>query len=101
MKIEKWLTISSLGSARITAKKPDLKWNEISMKLDISLPDSLFQKPYLEASITIPEEAAVPSLITSEVVENVKEAINMSTELELNVSVIPKNGKEEKIDYPI
>ena len=50
MKLSKWLTISSNGSAKITASKPYLDANQVSMKLNINLPDALFEKPALVAS---------------------------------------------------
>jgi len=88
MKINKWLTINSNGSARLTSGKPDLVWNEISIYLDLNVPDALFKKPRLEATINIPEEAAGPDKLTSEVVENVKEAIETATGLTFSINVI-------------
>ena len=88
MKIEKWLTITESGRARLTVVKPDISWDEISILLEINLPNALFDKPRLEAKIDIPEEAAIQNPITSEVVENVQEAIKTATGLTFSINVI-------------
>jgi len=94
MKVNKWLTINSRGAARITQGKQTISWDEVSILLDINLPDELFRKPRLEAKIDIPKEAAGPDVLNSEVVENVREAINQATGLEFSINVI----REEKED---
>ncbi len=98
MKVQKWLTINSRGSARLTQTKPHLDWNEISIALEVNLPDALFDKPRLEARIDIPEEAATPNLIDAHVVENVQEAIKQATGLEFSINVIrtESNLEDEK-----
>ena len=95
MKVQKWLTVNSNKVARLTHNKPDLRQDEISILLDINLPDELFRKPRLEAKIEIPKEAAGPDVLNSEVVENVKEAIAQTTGLEFSINVI-KNEEVQK-----
>lgn len=94
--VEGWLTINSNGSTRFTKGKPSVGWDEISIALKVRLPTALFHKPRLEAKITIPQEAAVSDPITSEVVENVKEAIETATGLTISVNVI----KHEEVEQP-
>jgi len=96
MKVKKWLTINSRGSARLTQSKPSSYADEISILLEINLPDELFRKPRLEAKIDIPKEAAGPDVLSSEVVENVKEAIEKSTGLTFSINVIKNEEKEEE-----
>lgn len=88
MKLSKWLTISSRGATRMTNSKPRLNADEISMNLNIELPDALFQKPALVASITVPNEAAVSEVISSIVYDNVEEAIETATGLTFAISVV-------------
>ena len=88
VKVKKWLTINSRGCARLTQGKPGISWDEISICLELNLPDELFRKPRLEAKIDIPKEAAGPDVLSSEVVENVKEAIEKSTGLTFSINVI-------------
>lgn len=88
MKLKKWLTVSSNGSARLTASKPDLTAKEISINMEINLPDALFEKPKLVASITVPDSAANSNIIESIVYDNVKEAVEKATGLEFSISIV-------------
>lgn len=88
MKVRKWLTINNKGSCRLTKGKPALDWNEVTILLDIELPNALFDKPRLEAKITVPDEAAVSGVIESVVAENVQEAIEQATGLTFSVVVV-------------
>lgn len=88
MRVLKWLTINSKGACRITKGKPSLDWDEIAIRLEVDLPDALFNRPRLEASITIPEEAAKGEIIQSVVADNVKEAIEQATGLTFSVAVV-------------
>jgi len=87
MKLNKYLIISSKGKTRITQNPPRLDFDEIVVQLDISIPDALFQKPFLEATIEIPE-FTFPKLISSDVVENVQEAVRQSTGLAFEIKVV-------------
>jgi hypothetical protein len=95
MKIKKWLTISANKSARLTHGQPSVDPNEVSILLEVNVPDELFRKPRLEATINIPIEAAGPDCLSSDVVENVKEAIKTSTGLTFSVNVIKEEEKSE------
>lgn len=87
MKIKKWLTISNRGVCRVTMRKPSLDWNEVAILLDIHLPDALFDKPRLEAKITVPDEAAASGVIKSVVAEGVQDAIEQATGLTFSIAV--------------
>lgn len=94
MRLKNWLTVNSRGSARVTKSRPYLESNEISILLDVSLPDELFSKPRLEAKIDVPKEAIGQSVITTEVVDNVQEAIKSATGLDMVVRVIAPEEEE-------
>ena len=93
MKIKKWLTITERGVARLTQGRPRIEGNEVSILLEIYLPNELFRKPRLEAKIDIPQEAAGPDILDSQVVENVQEAIQQATGLTFSINVI-KPGED-------
>ena len=88
MKVQQWLTINDRGTGRLTKGKPSISWDEVSVFLDINIPDEIFQRPRLEAKINIPKEAAGPDVISTEVIENVKEAIKTATGLTFSINVI-------------
>jgi len=82
-----WIVINQKGSIRATKRAPGLDWNEVAVRLTMDIPDELFERPRLEASIKIPQEACVPDVISSEVIVNAKKAIERSTGLEIKLSL--------------
>lgn len=88
MKVKQWLTVNHKGSCRLTKGKPSLDSNEIAIQLEVNLPDAIFQRPRLEATITVPDEAAVAGTIESAVAEDVQEAIEKATGLKFSVAVV-------------
>jgi len=88
-KIQFYLVVTSNGGIRTVKGKPDLKWDEIAVLINLELPKSLFMKPQIQASISIPEEAGQPNEITCEVMDNLKEAIEASMGIEVKLSIIP------------
>lgn len=96
MRTQRWMTINRNGVTNIRKSKPNTSWDEVSILLDINLPDDLFKKPRLEAKITIPEEAARSEPITSEVIENVQEAIKTATGLTFSINVIKEEDQDAK-----
>ncbi len=90
MKIEKWLIINSKGAANLKVNKPRLASNEIAMQINIEVPDALFNKPVLVASIKVDDSAAASSLIESVVYDNVQEIIEETTGLNFDISIKSK-----------
>ena len=100
MKINNWLTINNKGCTRLTKSKPSTSWNEISMKLNIELPDLIFNRPALEANITLHGDFTNKQDI--EIKNNLKEIIEYNENMHLiSVNVIKdeeeKNGNEINI----
>lgn len=87
MKIKGFLIVGANGSMRVTKKRPSLDWDDIAIALDLEIPDQIFRKPHLSAEITIPDEAAMPSVIDATVSENVRDAIQQATGLEFAVRI--------------
>lgn len=88
MKIRRYLTVSSSGSTKVYKKRPGLAYDEVCIALDLELPNQLFAKPQLAASITIPPEAAAPAEIESEVVEEIAEAVKNATGIDVKITVV-------------
>ena len=87
MKTKAWITINDRGSMRLTKGNTQTQTNEVSVRVNINIPDALFQKPRLEATITIPEEAIGPEMISSDVIHNCQDAIKETTGLDMIISV--------------
>lgn len=93
MKTQFYLVIGKGGSVAAKKNKPSLSFDEIAIAMNLELPDALFKKPALEATVTIPAEAALPQNIEADVVANVKEAIQTSTGLEVRISVVQPDSE--------
>lgn len=82
-----YLTFSgSMTTPRTYKNRPNLAYDEISMRLSVNLPDALFKKPQLSAEINVPETAAQPTEISADVQENVRLAIEESTGMEVKIT---------------
>lgn len=88
MTIAFYLVVNSNGAVKTYKNQPSLSWNEISMKVNLTLPGALFQKPLLEATVVIPDDAAMPRTVDAEVVANAQDAIKAATGLEVRLSIV-------------
>ena len=88
MKVQKWLTISRSGTAKISVNRPYMNVDEIAILLNLEVPDVLFTKPKLIAEIKVPEKAVNQEQIAAEVTDNIEEAIKNVTGLETRASVV-------------
>jgi len=87
MRVQRWLAIDAGGRCRLTATKPKLRANEVAINLEVDLPNAIFEKPKLEAKITVPTEAARDTLIRSVVNDKMQGAIEQATGLNFVISV--------------
>lgn len=87
MKVFSYLIINERGSCRLTKGKPSLNWNEISIIVRLDIPEKLFERPLIEASIKI-DENIVPKEQPMEVILNTKELIEESTGAKIDFKVI-------------
>lgn len=88
MKLTCHLIVKKSGSVRISKSRPNVKGDEISIAMNLDLPDILFRKPQLQANIVIPEKAVNPKEITVEIADNIREAIEQATGLDVTLEVI-------------
>lgn len=89
MKTTFYLTVKRTGTVKTTKGRPGLDWDEVAIQMNITLPDALFKKPQLQAEVTIPDEAAIPQLISAETISNVKEAIEQASGMEVKIQLVP------------
>ena len=92
MRITSYLIIKKTSpyraSVRVTKTTPNLDFNEVSMKLNLEVPDELFSKPRLEASIAIPKEAVSPEIIEADVIDNIQDTIKQNTGVEVKLNLV-------------
>jgi len=75
-------------SARLTKTKPHIQTDEVAIHVVFQLPDVLFERPQLNATITIPESQLPTLSFDAEITNNIQEAIRQSTNLDININVV-------------
>jgi hypothetical protein len=73
---------------------PSCKAGEISMKIEVDLPDKIFERPRLEAKWVVPKEKVPDALITAEIKDNVEQALKEALGMDIIVSI--KESKPEQ-----
>lgn len=90
--VEAYLVVKPKNSysltARLALKKPSLAKDEIAVKVTISVPDALFNRPQLQASITIPESAVTAPVVNATVLDNIQEVLSQQTGLDVAVRLV-------------
>jgi hypothetical protein len=95
MKTYAHLIINRRGVVSCRKTKPSLRSDEVSMRINIDLPDILFQKPQLEAKILVDEKAVIPANLTPQILIDSKELIQqvIGCNIDLRVVEQEKNTK--------
>lgn len=86
-KIKLFLIVNSNGTCRVTKNAPDLKWNEVSLLLNLELPNELFTRPQFTATLSVPQGAATVPTIDIKMGENIAELIKQATGLECKLTI--------------
>lgn len=73
---------------RLTTKTPSLKSNEVAVRLEIDLPDVLFERPQIEAKVTIPPDMVSPKTVEAEVLDNVETVLQQQAGLDVTVRLV-------------
>ena len=100
MRITRYLIInkpkgwSPRPSMRVTTKKPKLSPRERAISVTLDLPDSLWDEPQLEATITVPADKVSAPIIDANVMDNIQEVISQQLGVSLEISVVePEPGE--------
>lgn len=70
MKVSNWLVIDKNGVKSTRKTKPSLDWDEIAVKINLEIPDEIFRRPTIEATVKVvdvPNNAYEPQLIIDSV----------------------------------
>lgn len=96
MRVSNWLIIDRRGIKGTRKTKPALDWDEIAVKLNLEIPDQLFQRPAIEASVKVselPNNAYQPELI----IDSIKEIENQTgAKINLTVSHVAEEEEEDE-----
>ncbi len=89
MEIDQYLIISA-GKKNANVKlvktlKGTMPSNAVALKLNISIPDSIFKRPQLQASIKINEEDISKPIINSVVIDNIAEVFKQQLGVDVTI----------------
>jgi hypothetical protein len=87
MKSTAYLIIGKNGIRDVRKNKPSLEWDEITVRLSIDVPDILFQRPLLEASIVV-DKNILPDVILPDLVINTKELIERQAGVKIDFKIV-------------
>lgn len=94
MKVSNWLVIDRNGVKATRKTKPSLDWDEIAVKINLEIPNELFQRPTLEATIQVtdvPNNAYQPEIVLDTV-----DLIEQQTGAKINFTVVPVEETEKQ-----
>lgn len=74
-------------SVRISAKAPALSAGEVAVRVRASLPNELFNRPQLQAKITVPSDKVPAPVIDAEVANNIAEVVKRELGVDLRLIV--------------
>lgn len=95
MQVSQYLIVKKSGTkyaprytVRVTKSTPALASNEIAMKVNLVLPDAIFDKPAFEAKVVVPDAAVSKPVISAEVIDNVEDIIKQNTGFEVKLTLV-------------
>lgn len=63
-----YLVADSVGVVRMTKRAPVLGRREIGVMVRVTIPDSAFKAPYVQATLNVPEDSVIQPVVEMEVV---------------------------------
>lgn len=75
-------------SFRVTKGAPTLKRDEVAIKVNVSLPEALFNRPSLSATIKVDPEDAPKKVIETVVLDNIKATLRKELDIDMEISVV-------------
>lgn len=94
MRTQFYLVVNSNGTAAVKKNRPGLNWNEVSIFVNLELPDQLFRKPQLSAQIKVEESQVSPMEIDVETQNNIREAIEAAAGVQVKLTI--ENSEEKQ-----
>jgi hypothetical protein len=65
------------------------------MKLAITVPDALFRRPQLEASITVPADQVSRPTIDAQVLDNIREQMRQAIGVDMRIALVEPEGGDD------
>ena len=85
VRVNNFSSVRKAGSIQVRKAKPGTNHDELAIRLAIDIPDSLFEKPTLSVTASVPPETGSGPEITAEVQESIADLIR--SQLGVNVHI--------------
>lgn len=72
----------------VSSLKNTMPSNSVAVRLNLVLPDSIFDKPQLEATIKINDSDISKPIIKAETLDNIKQELNKNLGIDLSINII-------------
>jgi hypothetical protein len=98
MKDKSYLIIGKNGIRGVRKSKPNLSWDEVAVLVSLDIPDVLFQRPLLEATIIVDKDKLQFQQISPQLVINTKEFIEQQTGAKIDFRILEikeENGEQK------
>lgn len=86
MLLVNWLVVNRNGVRGVRKTKPSLEYDEVAIKLNINVPKELFERPSLEATITV--DALPDNSFSPQVVIDTVDLIEQQTGAKISFQVV-------------
>lgn len=79
--------LNKLGTAKIAA-------NAVVLKLNLDLPDALFKKPQLEATLKVDADQVSAPVIQPEILQNIQQVMSQQFGVDMNIQIVHNKTKK-------
>jgi hypothetical protein len=79
---------------RSTTRPPALQAGEVAMAVTVRVPDAMFKRPALKATIEIPADSVSAPVIDAQVVDNIRVELARTLGVDLRVEVVEPTSKD-------
>lgn len=95
LEVSHYVIVSETGRVRTTKNPPDLRRDEVSIRLKLCIPRKVFERPLIQATVRVDEQAILPKEISPEVLINTAKLIEQQTGFKVELTVIELEKKAE------
>lgn len=92
-----YLVLNKKGVKKVSKGRPSLDWDEISISMEVSLPNSLFEKPQLHATVKVDDNQVAPTIINAEMKDNIQTAIQQHTGIPIKLTIVNESNGQDNV----
>ena len=96
METDCWLIIGKNGGIKLRRSKGSMSMTEVAVKINLQIPDEMFERPHLQATITLDPELVTPNTLDPQLVINTKDLIEQQTGAKIDFKILPVDDDEDQ-----